>query len=576
MIPALAALVLLMFSFEPVPNPLQEPVATPEFEAVPAARQARQIVARAPDRKPGSEGDRTIAALVQDEFSKIEGGQVSTQKFTADQDGEDVDLENVILTIPGESDDTILVVAGRDSRSGPGVASSASATAVLLTMAQALGSQRHSNTIVLASTDGSEGAAGARKLIDELPHPDQVKAAVVISQPGVPRAEPPFVISSGLGPESPNVQLVETARSIASNSFAQRDPAAGPWVGLSRLAFPGGLGEQAALRDEGIEAIALSAHGERPIDPATDEVVSADTIAQAGSAALDLVVTLDEAPNPPDAGPSDYVRIGDNLVPGWGIALLALTLLVPPLLTALDAFRREQQADWRVRRSIPWALERALMPLAALLLAYVLAFVGLIPRPGFPYDPAAYPPGARAPIAFIALIAAFVLAGLMIRPTRTPLDSQAHALAAAGGLLTGAALAGIWLLNPYLALLLVPVANVWLRPGRATGPPRARWVIVVAVLSLVPAAAAFITAAIQLGFGAAAPWHLLLMVVDGQTGFGMSLLWCALLGGLIAAITATAARGVAPPYATPKLRGAGTHVGPGALGSSPPAESRIR
>ena len=77
MVPALAALVLLMFSFEPVPNPLQEPVATPEFEAVPAARQARQIVARAPDRAPGSEGDRTIAALkdVSDEWAKTESAR---------------------------------------------------------------------------------------------------------------------------------------------------------------------------------------------------------------------------------------------------------------------------------------------------------------------------------------------------------------------------------------------------------------------------------------------------------------------------------------------------------------------
>jgi hypothetical protein len=113
-------------------------------------------------------------------------------------------------------------------------------------------------------------------------------------------------------------------------------------------------------------------------------------------------------------------------------------------------------------------------------------------------------------------------------------------------------------------------------PARASGPPRARWVIVAAILSLAIAAAGFVTVAIQLDLGAAAPWHLLLMVVDGQIGFGMSLLWCAFAGGLIACITATAARRVAPPYAAPRLRGAGTHVGPGALGSTPPAESRVR
>ena len=100
--------------------------------------------------------------------------------------------------------------------------------------------------------------------------------------------------------------------------------------------------------------------------------------------------------------------------------------------------------------------------------------------------------------------------------------------------------------------------------------------IVAAVLSLGLAAAAFVTVAGQLGFGAAAPWHLLLMIVDGQFGLGTCLLWCVLVGGLIACVSATAARRVELPSSAPRLRGAGTHVGPGALGSTPAAESRLR
>lgn len=577
LVPALAALVLLMFSFEPVPNPLQEPVANPEFEASQTARTARQIVAMAPSREPGSEGDRTIAAQVRDEFSTVEGGEVAVQDFTSEFRGSEVDLQNVILTIPGESERTILVVAGRDSADSAGPGSSAAATAVLLTLADDLGSQRHLKTIVLASTDGvSAGAAGARELVDSLPRPGDVDAAIVLSQPGVEKPAPPFVISSGTTPDSPSAQLLQTARSIAANAFEQRDSAAGPWVDLSRLALPAGLGEQAVLRGAGIEALTLSGHGERAIDPAADRDVSAETIGQAGGAALDLILTLDEAADPPEAGPSDYVRIGDNLIPGWTIALLALTLLIAPLLAATDTWLREQRAAWRVRRTIPWALERALMPLAALLLAYLLAFVGLIPDPDFPYDPAGFPAGARAPISFVALAAAFALAGLLIRPMRTPLDSQAHVLAAAGGLISGIALIGIWLLNPYMALLLVPAAHVWMLPARATGPPRARVVAVAAFLSLAGPIAAFVTVAAQLDLGLSAPWHLLLMIVDGQIGFGTCMLWCALLGGLIACVSATAAKRIELPSGAPKLRGAGTHVGPGALGSTPAAEFRHR
>ena len=48
---------------------------------------------------------------------------------------------------------------------------------------------------------------------------------------------------------------------------------------------------------------------------------------------------------------------------------------------------------------------------------------------------------------------------------RTPLDVEPQTLAAAAGLLTGLAIFGIWLLNPYLALLLAPAAHVWLLGG---------------------------------------------------------------------------------------------------------------
>ena len=129
LLPALVAFVVLMFSFAPVPDPLEPPVATSTFDGSEAARTARSIVALAPDRTPGSSGDRATADLVQERFSAIEGGEVSTQSFDSSFDGEDVKLENVVLTLPGISDRTILIVAARDSGEGPGATTSASASA---------------------------------------------------------------------------------------------------------------------------------------------------------------------------------------------------------------------------------------------------------------------------------------------------------------------------------------------------------------------------------------------------------------------------------------------------------------
>lgn len=572
LLPAVAAFVLLMFSFEPIPSALQQPVSLPTFDIGEAARITRSIVQMAPDREPGSDGDNAIADLVGEKFGEIEGGEVSVQDFDSTYAGDDVNLQNVLLTLPGGSEKTILIVADRDSADGPGAASSAAATGALVSLAESLGGSRHARTIVLASTDGgSDGERGVQELIDGLPSTDSIDSAIVISQPGAHDPKPPFVISSGTGPESPSTQLVQTARSIASTAFGQKDPAPGPWIGLARLAVPVGLGEQAALRDKGIEAIAISSAGERqlPADSKDAETASTDTLESSGSAVLDLVLTLDEADSAPVDGPGEYIRLGDNLIPGWTLALLGLALLIAPLLAAADTWLREMRIDWRTRRSAFWVIERALPPVAALIMLYVLALVGLVPEPGFPYDPARFPAGSEAPIAFGILAAAFALAGLLIRPMRTPLDIEPHTLAAAGGMLTGGALLGIWLLNPYLALLLAPAAHVWLLPARAAGPPRTPLVAAAAVISLAGAVAAFLAVTTQLDLGASAPWHLLLLIADGQIGPLMALLWCALLGGLIACIAAAGSAGSLVADSAPPMRGAGSHVGPGSLGATP-------
>ncbi|MCA1481348.1 hypothetical protein, partial [Bradyrhizobium sp. NBAIM08] len=140
--------------------------------------------------------------------------------------------------------------------------------------------------------------------------PEAVDAALVISQPGVRDPRPPFVVASGLGPDSASPQLLRTARAGAAGRYGERDDEPGLWSGLSRLAVPMGLGEQAVLRDEGLEALAISGAGERQVPAEEDARVSAETMAASGTAMLDLILTLDEAERPPAEGPGEYVRLG--------------------------------------------------------------------------------------------------------------------------------------------------------------------------------------------------------------------------------------------------------------------------
>ena len=101
--PALVAIVVLLFSLQGRPAPLPPVVASAEFDQVAAARIDRQIVDAAPVRTPGSEGDEAIADLVAKRFASVSEGQVTEQRFDHNFEGEDVELRNVILTLPGES-----------------------------------------------------------------------------------------------------------------------------------------------------------------------------------------------------------------------------------------------------------------------------------------------------------------------------------------------------------------------------------------------------------------------------------------------------------------------------------------
>jgi len=56
--PALVAVVVLLFSLQGRPDPLPPVVASAEFDQDAAAKIDRQIVAAAPSRTPGSDGDR--------------------------------------------------------------------------------------------------------------------------------------------------------------------------------------------------------------------------------------------------------------------------------------------------------------------------------------------------------------------------------------------------------------------------------------------------------------------------------------------------------------------------------------
>ena len=531
--PALGAVVVLLFALQGRPAPLTTVVAPAQFDQAAAAEVARRIVDVASQRTPGSPGDARIANLVERRFQAVREGEVAEQRFASD-DGE---LRNLVLTLPGESPRIVAVLAARDSSSGPGAASSAAATATLLGLANQLAATRHTKTLLFVSTDGaSDGASGARKFADYFPQRGLIDGAIVLSQPGSSNPRQPFLVDTSAGPQSPSAQLVRTAERVLLGQTGDRQEEAGLFGELARLALPSGVGEQAVLIPRGIDAVGLSSAGERPLAPSDDqpEDLSPAALGDIGRTALLLVATLDDSSAPPQHGPATYLEVGENLVPAWTLALLALCLLLPAGLASLDGLRRAPRA--RLGRALAWSTSRAAPLFCALLLLYLLAVLGIVARPAFPFDPNRFPVGVGETIAMM-LLALLALAGYYaLRGWRVPAALPATAAATALGLVATVAVLIAWLTNPYLGLLLVPAAHVWLLAARARGAPPWRLVLLVAALALLPLAAAVTNLAGRLALGAAAPWELLLMVADGQIPFGAMAATCLLIGSLIGTV----------------------------------------
>jgi hypothetical protein len=543
-LPAIAVVIAVAFSLEGVPEPLLPELSPAGFEPTRALGVARQIVEAAPSRAPGSEGDRASAAIVERSFSDVSGGTISEQDFGSNYAGEDVSLRNVILTLPGESDRSIVVLAARDSPVGPGAASSAAATGVLVELARALGAFDHTKTLVLVSTDGAgDGASGARQFADSFEEIGGVDAVVVLSQPGSRHRRQPFVVGSSTGDQNTSIQLVRTAQHAVEEATGETPELGGVLSGLARLALPAGLGEQAVLIEHGLDAVAISSAGEAPLPVADDGLddLSVRSLGDFGGAAFSTVLALDARAEPPEHGPDSYLIAGGNLLPGGPLSFLALALLVPAAVVAVDSLARASRRRLGVPRALSWTVALALPLLVGLLAIYLMALLGLVPRPGFPFAPAQFAVGPGEIVAMLVPVALAVGSFAMLRLLSTPHDVAHEALppALGGMLVVGGVLA--WLANPFLALLLAPVAHVWILP-LTRRPPSTAAMAAAVTLSLLPFAIAAIYVCATLGLD---PWDLTLMVSDGQIGAVVAVAACLVLAGL-AGLVANSRAGRSP------------------------------
>lgn len=551
--PLLAALVIVAFSLQGVPEPQEPAVGTIEFNAEAAADSARDLARVAPDRRAGSEDAAAGADFVRKSFAEIATGSVAEQTFDASVNDEDVELRNVILTLPGSSDRAILVMAERDTRSGSGAASSASATGVLVELAAELGVAGRQRTLIFGSIDGAGGEAeGTRELVNGLPERLSLEAAVVISQPGTAQPSEPHLVTSSGGEVRPSQSLIRTGEeTLASRAQAGAglDAALGQ---VARLALPAAAGAQAALLAEGVDAVAISGAGEVPLPPedSGDGQLSPESVERFGATVLALVGALDTAPAPAVSEPESYVRLGDNTIPGWAISLLALALLVPPALPVGLALARAR-AGGGSRLALGWAAEWAVVALTPLVALYLLAFAGLIPRPDVPYDPGRFAVGPAEVIAMVFFAGLVLAAWWMLGLRRAPARPDRAVLGAAAGALCLAACFVAWVANPFLALAMSPLAHVVMVhaiSGRlATGAA-----VGLALVAALPVTAVVLDVAGALDWGASTPWQLVVLIAGGGLGLFATASLAVALAAVVAVVRATFRSGTSALGAAPQ------------------------
>jgi hypothetical protein len=549
------ALVVAMFSLQEVPTPLQPTLPPDAFDGEAAALLAKELAAQAPEPRPGSEQDQALAEAVLARFKEIEAIEVSEQRFQGSLDGEEVELRNLIAILPGESERQVALMAHRDVAAGSGAASTIASTAALLEIASGFAGSTHQKTLVFVSSDGgSIGALGARRFARDYTNASQLDATIVLSQPGAPDPSQPLVLPWSIGTESTSTKLSQTASTVVSDETETSVGDAGAFSDLSRLAIPSALGEQGPLIESGLDSVRISSSGELPPPPSQDqsEDVDPETLDRFGRSALSLMLSVDGARSPLEQGPRTYIGLAGNLLPGWTLSLLALALLAPVGVAGFEGIARAAHSPLGAARSVGWVALRAVPFLLALAVVWLGALVGLIPSPEFPFLPGGVDLGLGGKIAVAIAVLLLASACFLLRPLLAPPPSVAAPAPAAAVSLAALVGLGVWLLNPYMALLVAIGLLLWVPAAAGVVPGRLAAAGLVAA-GLVPVLAAVAALAGRFDAGLGIAWDLLLMLTGGQLGYGMALLGC-LLAGIGLAIVAMAGEPAGPGAAQPGLR----------------------
>ncbi len=574
------AVIVFAFSLRGAQGPVGTSLSPGAFNGQNAYATMTTLSQRYPDRRPGSAADDQIADSVARSL-RGEGYSVSTQSFRARTVDGLRTLRNVIAVRAGQSNGTVVVVAHRDAM-GRGAAAELSGTGVLLELGRVLAGETQNRSIVLASTSGSAGIAGATELARAVPGP--VDAVVVLGDLAGTANHGPIVVPwTNTDLVAPSVLRATVAAQLSSQAGLG---AGGNGLGSQflHLSFPMASTEQAPFGGRGVPAVLLSLSGERP--PAPGEPTSEPRIDAVGRS---VVSTIDALGNGPQvSAPSSYLLYSGQMVPGWAVRLLVLALILPVLAATVDGLARARRRGHGVVRWIVWVLAGALPFALAVVVVRVLRMAGVIdgappgPLAGGAVEVHGQAIAILAVLAFVIVLGLVAVRPLVLRVARARavgafLDIGGPGAAAALMLVLCVVALAMWLANPFAAALLTPALHLWLwAAGSQRRLPRALTVALL-VGGLVLPVLAVLFYAEELGLGVTqAAWSAVLLVAGGGVGLRTAFEWSIVLG-CAASMTLIVLRALRQRRSAPAqpvtVRGPVSYAGPGSLGGT---ESALR
>ncbi|HUZ27979.1 MAG TPA: hypothetical protein VMU90_01990, partial [Solirubrobacteraceae bacterium] len=352
LIPVVLAVIVLAFSLDDQQAGLTTNLAPDAFIGGNAYATMNTLAAQYPQRRPGSVGDGSLASYVAGQL-RTDGFNTSTETFSASTADGTRTLENVTGVRAGLGSGTIVVVSHRDALTSPAKAN-LSGTAVMLELGRVLSGRGQQHSIVLASTTGSVGAAGARRLAATLPQP--VDAVIVLGDLAGTTVREPVVVPWSDGQRvAPSMlrNTVGAALGTETGLPAGTDGLAGQFA---RLSVPITSTEQAPFNAVGEPAVLLSLSGE--LGPPPDQPTSRTQISVLGRTVLRTLTALDTGR--PVPGPASYLVWNGKLIPAWAIRLLVLFLILPVLGATIDGLARARRHGESVLGGALWVLSAAL------------------------------------------------------------------------------------------------------------------------------------------------------------------------------------------------------------------------